>query len=381
MPNDASLSPALLDKVRAQRRATDVAISRTDEKTAARQLSQVRGAPSNHRPPGHVHAKTHPIPLLHHPKFVCAPVMAFFAAGVFKGAQYVKREVKKSNQRNALIVADDTVPRDSKTLSVQKDWWVDDASDSASHVPIVNPPDSRDATVPQVHSHRSDATVLDEEDEEEPLPRPPSPPMLPTEAPADATVLEAPANSTLPLVPANAALLESSAPVVTRGSYAERLQARRDAPPFPLAAPSKRSVSYAEQMHLRGDALSKPMRPAVSKDSRPRAVPGSFSAAVESGELPLASVAPAPPSRSGHRQPRKDTQPSGTSQRSSVPSGSFAEALQLQQKAAKVEGSTPRSTATKGSFLEATQRTQAGGSSWNDFIRKTAAQGEGNDVE
>lgn len=314
--------------------------------------------------------------------------MAFFAAGVWKGAQYVKREVKKSNQRNALIVADDTVPRDKRTLSVQRDFW-----DDATAAP---PAPAGDGLVPLGDSQRSASTSLEDEEAEVevPLPRPPSPPppdeattVAVQEPPANADVQEPPASAAVQEPPSNVAVRKHPASGVVRGSYVEQLQARGALPDAPAraeaSAPVKIGVSYAAHLQAQSDAApaaaaaaapTRPVKTALKKTAtRPRAVPGSFSAALESGELQL------PPPTGCRRQPRKDTQPAdaplptNAPKRPAVPSGSFAEAQQRERKAT----ASPASGAAvrKGSFREATRRRQGDGASWNDFIDKTAAQG------
>lgn len=252
--------------------------------------------------------------------------MAFLAAGLVKGAQYVRREQRKNRERNALITAPGHVLADERQLTIERDWW-GDAQDSATVE------SSREAPGSKKEQNRPQ-TLSDSEsgDNDEDSPPPPVVTSLDEFTDSSGTV---------------------SKPV--QGSYAKKLETSgKDTVATRKIPPTRRQAAPTGSFQA-----------ALQSETASRAQ----SSKLASGSRTYASSASVPSRRRVATKPKAAAPPRRSDQPSTATSGSFAEALERDVNASAPSNARPgglkrTKKVVAGSFLEATK----GSESWNEFI-------------
>lgn len=264
--------------------------------------------------------------------------MAFFAAGVFKGAQHLKREAKKNRQRNAIISADGAPSAGAgshiDSLSIEQDWWGGDGGSyrvdselSEGGASASSPPPPR---MPRNGREEESTFTL-------PLPS--------VVSSIDIDEVPPPSPTTTKRRPPKARTKSGSAP--TRGSFAEAI-AGNDGKNDSVSSDASSSARCIRQEAIFGGD---------GKMNSARAAP----AGVESEPLP--------PCTDSRLPRRMRTAPVANS-------GSFAEAVATSNSSARRSG-PPRlqrsHTSKRGTFLEATKAD----TKWEEFISKVENDHDG----
>jgi len=261
--------------------------------------------------------------------------MAFFAAGLVKGAQHVRREVKKNRARNAIISADGEPGSQGgsrvDSLSIEHDWWGGDGGSYIPDIPIAAKDEEEEASVSVPLAALPFERAPIPQAEELPLALPPvvsSPSPSPVDLPPPAAI-----------TPKRRPGRQKSNTVA--GSFMAKLEENSEggsnrAKSFSSSSETSTSSRCIRQESFGGGASEKSTR---GKDQ---------------GDTPR---------RGGAAKGRAETAP--------VPkSGSFAEAMAGQRGkngggSSRRTGSPRRSNLTRrGTFLEASD------SKWSEFIEK-----------
>jgi len=283
--------------------------------------------------------------------------MAFFAAGLVKGAQHVRREVKKNRARNAIISADGEPGSQGgsrvDSLSIEHDWWGGDGGSYIPDIPIAAKDEEEEASVSVPLAALPFERAPIPQAEELPLALPPvvsSPSPSPVDLPPPAAI-----------TPKRRPGRQKSNTVA--GSFMAKLEENSEggsnrAKSFSSSSETSTSSRCIRQESFGGGASEKSTRGKDQGDTPRRGgaakgvTPGSFSSQVLNREtshprtLHRAETAPVPKS------------------------GSFAEAMAGQRGkngggSSRRTGSPRRSNLTRrGTFLEASD------SKWSEFIEK-----------